>query len=112
MNDQFKSTIMAILMALEVGSTPSFRPSYQEGAWPKNFFDAIIRSDWKRWILAVRKEKFGWLLNDAITDVMVEDIISVAPVILLGELFTIKKMGLPSFDNMQWEFVEGRTWFP
>ena len=56
-NDQFKSTIMAILMALEVGSTPSFRPSYQEGAWPKNFFDAIIRSDCKRWILAVRKEK-------------------------------------------------------
>ena len=44
-NDQLKSTIMAIMMALKVGSTPSFRPSDQEGAWPKNFFEAIIRSD-------------------------------------------------------------------
>ena len=49
-NDHSKSTIMAIMLALEVGFTPSFRPSDQEGAWPKNFFEAIIRSDWRRWV--------------------------------------------------------------
>ena len=48
-------------------------------------------------MLAVRKENSGWQMNDATTEVMVEDIISGAPVIPLGELFTIKRDGTPKF---------------
>ena len=55
-----KSSIASIMMALEIGSIPSFKPADQSGAWPKDFFDALLRSDWRDWVAAVKKRD-TWL---------------------------------------------------
>ena len=33
--------------------------------WPKHFFDALMRSDWRKWMEATKKEMAGWDDNDA-----------------------------------------------
>ena len=42
-----KLSIDSIMLALEIGSSPSFKPTDQDGAWPKKLLKALIRSDWR-----------------------------------------------------------------
>ena len=92
-----KESINSIMMALEIGSIPSFKPNDQDGAWPKNFLEALIRSDWGECILAVQKETNGWNDNDTTTEVRWQDMAQGATVIPLEKLFSRKRDGTPKF---------------
>ncbi len=91
------SMIITIMMALEVGSIPSYSPTDQSGAWPKNFLEALVRSDWRDWVMAVRKENSEWQSNDTTTEVGIEEVVQGASIIPLGELFTKKRDGSTKF---------------
>jgi hypothetical protein len=80
-----KTSVASIMQALEIGSVPSYCPADQSGDWPKNFFDALIKSDWRDWVSAVRKENAGWIDNNATTEVAVNKVVQGASIIPLGE---------------------------
>ena len=92
-----KTSIASVMMALEVGSVPSFRPTDQDGAWPKNFLEALIRSDWRDWVMSVRKENNGGEDNDTTTEIPWGEMEQGALVIPLRELFTRKRDNTPKF---------------
>ena len=92
-----KMSIESIMMALEIGSVPLFRPTDQDEAWPKDFLDALIRSDRRDWVMAVRKESSGWDDNDTTSETRWGNIEKDASVIPLGELYTRKRDGTPKF---------------
>ena len=56
--------------------------------------EALIRSDWREWVLAVQKETNG---NATTTEVRWQDMTQGATVIPLGELFSRKQDGAPKF---------------
>jgi hypothetical protein len=92
-----KTSVASIMQALEIGSVPSYRPADQSGDWPKNFFDALIKSDWRDWVSAVRKENAGWIDNNTTTEVAVSEVVQGASIIPLGELYIRKRDGTPKF---------------
>ncbi len=49
-----------ILPIMEVGSCVS--GSELGGTWPRDFYEALIRPDWRRWIEAVKDENESWKL--------------------------------------------------
>jgi hypothetical protein len=61
--------------------------------WPKHFFEALTCSDWRRWVEAVRKEMDSWAENDAVTEMKSELMVPGAPLIPLGELYSLKRDG-------------------
>ena len=65
--------------------------------WPKDFFEVLIRSDWRKWVEAVKKEIAGWDDNRAVELVNIEDVPASAKIIPLGELYTIKRTGTYKF---------------
>jgi hypothetical protein len=40
-----KTSILSLMIMLEIGSIPSFKPSDQTGAWPQSFLEALTLSD-------------------------------------------------------------------
>ena len=59
---------------------------------PKNFFEALMRDDWRQWIEAFRKEKQGFILNDVFEEVdRKEDPLD--PIVPIVEVNTIKHDG-------------------
>ncbi len=65
--------------------------------WPKDFFEVLVRSDWRKWVEAVKKEIEGWDDNRAVELVNIEDVPATAKIIPLGELYTIKRNGTYKF---------------
>ncbi len=57
----------------------------------------LVRSDWRKWIEAVKTEIQDWLDNDAVEIIMFKDVPISAKVIPLGELYTIKRDGRYKF---------------
>ena len=91
-----KASAHGIIMMLAEGSQRSAdeaaaRSSKSE--WPKDFFEVLIRKDWRLWVEALKKELTGWIVNDAVTVVDIEDVPQNAKVVPLGELYTIKRDG-------------------
>jgi hypothetical protein len=90
-------TVLAILGdATELRS----RPDDQSGAWPNNFFEALVRSDWRDWVMAVKKENAGWIINQAMREVKYTDMKRGARCIPLGELFSVKRDGRYKFRQI------------
>ena len=48
-------TIVSIMMNLAEGAVLAKVPKDQQGAVPKNFFEALTRSDWRDWVASVKK---------------------------------------------------------
>ena len=92
-----KLTSSSVMLALEVGATTSTGPSDLKSAWPKDFFEALVRSDWRAWVAAVKKENDGWIDNDAAEEVSYDSMTRGASIIPLGERFTIKRDGTYKF---------------
>jgi hypothetical protein len=92
-----KTSVISMMLMLEIGSIPSFKPTDQTGAWPQSFVEALILSDWRDWVAAVKKEIDGWNDNNTTTEVKVEDMEQGASIIPLGELFSRKRTGLAKF---------------
>ena len=59
--------------------------------WPKDFFDAMISSDWREWILAIKKEIASWLDFNAYTEIPFAQRTPGSSIVPLGELFTRKR---------------------
>jgi hypothetical protein len=71
-----------------------------KNVFPKNFFELLVKSDWRRWVEAVKKELTGWDTNDAVTVVDIKDVPAGAKVVPLGELYTIKRDGCTNFASI------------
>jgi len=87
----------SVMAALEVGATTTTGPADLQSSWPKDFFEAVVRSDWRAWVAAVKKESDGWVDNDAAEEVAYTDMERGASIIPLGERFTIKRDGTHKF---------------
>jgi hypothetical protein len=60
---------------------------------PRNFFESLIRDDWRDWIGSVRKEMKGWDDNGAYEVIDFEEASREHPVLELVELLSIKRDG-------------------
>ena len=90
---QNKTTTATIMAMLEVGAELQYTHTDLKGAWPKDFVEAVARSDWRDWVAAVKKEVDGWRDCNTSEEVDFRSIERGARVIPLGELYTIKRDG-------------------
>jgi hypothetical protein len=80
--------IVGIMMAC--GPKKAEDPN-DKNLWPKDFFQAMIRPDWREWIAAVKKEISSWLVFNAYTEIPFGDKKPGASIVPLGELYTRKR---------------------
>jgi len=90
-------TFYSIMATLEVGCALKRADENEEANWPKDFFEALVRTDWRDWVVAVQKENESWRTFDASGEVRYEDMEKGASIIPLGELYTIKRNGQHKF---------------
>ena len=90
-------TFYSIMATLEVGCALKRSEEDDEANWPKDFFEALVRNDWRDWVTAVQKENEGWRTFDAAEEVRYIDMERGASIIPLGELYTIKRNGQHKF---------------
>jgi hypothetical protein len=90
-------TFYTIMASLEVGSALKRSEENEETNWPKDFFEALVRKDWREWVVAVQKENESWRTFEASEEVRYEDMERGASIIPLGELYTIKRTGQHKF---------------
>ena len=95
-----KTTCYAMLAAIAQGSKLQHEHSDKSLPWPKTFFDALLRSDWRDWVAATKKEVQGWLDNNAFTEVWTSAMEAGAAIIPLGELYSIKRCGRYKFRQI------------
>jgi hypothetical protein len=86
-------TFYTIMASLEVGMALKRSEESEESSWPKDFFEAIVRDDWREWVGAVQKENESWRTFEAAEEVNYVDMDRGASIIPLGELYTIKRNG-------------------
>jgi hypothetical protein len=98
----FKSntSILCVLPILEVHAQIHGMVQDEPGNWPKDFLQAMMKDDWREWILAIKKEIESWHLFDAAKEVAYEDMERGATIIPLGELFTRKRCGKYKFRQI------------
>ena len=90
-------TFYTIMATLEVGNALKRSEENEESNWPKDFFEALVRSDWREWVVAVQKENDSWRTFNASEEVRYVDMEQGASLIPLGELYTIKRTGQHKF---------------
>ena len=96
-----KVSVETMLTILGDTSELKSRPNdMAEGNWPNNFFEALVRSDWRDWVTAVKKENAGWIVNQATRVVKYTDMKPGARCIPLGELFSVKRDGRYKFRQI------------
>ncbi len=82
--------VAAIVALLIEGDTVRSVP-IDEKEWPKPFFEVLVRSDWRRWVEAVKKETDAQNDNNAVTIVPIAEVPHTAKIVPLGELYSIKR---------------------
>jgi hypothetical protein len=95
--DDRANTIRLILPVLEVGSALAPADGHGTTTLPKDFFEALIREDWRDWVLAVKTEMDSWSMFEAATVVPFGSMERGASIIPLGELFSVKRNGKKKF---------------
>ena len=93
-------TVQTMLPVLEVGSCLSNSDVNAGGNWPKDFYEALVRPDWRLWVDAVKSENESWNTFEACEEVPYNSIVEGASVIPLGELFTVKRTGKYKFRQI------------
>ncbi len=88
-----------VLPVLEAGKQVSNAEHDYGGSYPKDFYEALIRPDWRQWVEAVKSDNDSWLAFQASDVVDYTHVELGASVIPLGELFTIKRMGSLNLDR-------------
>ena len=91
-----KATDARILVFLIEGSTIAYE-SQDKSRWPKDFFQLLVKKDWRKWVEAVKKELSGWEDNQAVKVVDIKDVPANAKIVPLGELYSIKRDGTYKF---------------
>jgi hypothetical protein len=89
-----KETILPIL---SVGSALSQPNPTGKDSWPRDFYEALLRDDWREWVQAVKNETESWSILEASTEIPFERMERGASIIPLGELFSIKRNGKYKF---------------
>jgi len=89
-----KETILPILA---VGGALSQQQDNSEGSWPRDFYEALLRDDWRDWVQAVKNENDSWSMFEASSEIPYEQMERGASIIPLGELFSIKRSGKHKF---------------
>ena len=82
---QFASELwdsLTILPVMEVGSRIS--GDSMGGTWPRDFYEALVRPDWRSWVEAVKNEIESWITFDACVEIPYSAIQQGASVIPLG----------------------------
>jgi hypothetical protein len=95
-----KDTILPILA---VGSQLSQPNPVGKDSWPKDFYEALLRDDWREWVQAVKNENDSWSAFEASTLIEFNKMERGASIIPLRELFSVKRNGNTSSDNMRLE---------
>jgi hypothetical protein len=90
-------TVEAMFPVLEVGCQLAAPDINENGNWPRDFIEALIRPDWRLGVEAVKSENDSWEIFEATIEIPYTDIKKGASVIPLGELFTIKRSGKYKF---------------
>jgi hypothetical protein len=70
------------------------------GTHPRDFYEALVRPDWREWVQAVKDEIESWEAFQAYEEVNYHAIEKGASVIPLGELFTVKRTGKFKFRQI------------
>jgi hypothetical protein len=52
---------------MEVGSAISGEG--MGGTWPKDFYEALVRPDWRSWVEAVKNKIESWIIFEACEEV-------------------------------------------
>jgi hypothetical protein len=86
-----KMTALLILHVMVAESLRKAEDPMDKETWPKNFFEAIIRPDWRSWVEAVKKEIASWLTFQAYSEIPFADKTPKATIAPLGELYTRKR---------------------
>jgi hypothetical protein len=89
-----KETILPIL---SVGTALSQPNPTGKDSWPRDFYEALLRDDWRDWVQAVKNETDSWNMLDASTEIPYEEMERGASIIPLGELFSVKRSGKYKF---------------
>jgi len=84
------SASMILACMLIEGSKAKFEAS-DKSTWPLNFFEALVKSDWREWVQAVKKEISSWLDFDAYDEIKYSEKTPGASIVPLGELYTRKR---------------------
>ena len=92
-----KLTNETILPILAVGEALSQSSGEGKDSWPKDFYEALLRDDWRDWVQAVKNEIDSWAMFEASTEIPYEQMERGASIIPLGELFSIKRSGKHKF---------------
>ena len=91
-----KITTARVIVMLVEGSTIAFE-SADKSIMPKDFFEVPVKKVLRLWTEAVKKELQGWIDNNAVKVVRIEDVPATAKVVPLGELYSIKRDGRYKF---------------
>jgi len=89
-----KDTILPIL---SVGTALSQPNPTGKDSWPRDFYEALLRDDWRDWVQAVKNETESWSMLEASTEIPFESMERGASIIPLGELFSVKRSGKYKF---------------
>ena len=89
-----EANILAVLIA--EGREPQ-HDSQDKSDWPKDFFHALVKDDWRKWVAAVKKEIGSWVDFNAYTTIPIEEKTAGASIVPLGELYTRKRDGSYKF---------------
>ena len=84
-------TIIAKIVALLVEGDKVPAAPEDESTMPRNFFEVLVRSDWRLWVEAVKKELDAWDDNNAVTITPISEVPLNAKIVPLGELYSIKR---------------------
>ena len=89
-----KATDARILVFLIEGSTIAYE-SQDKSRWPKDFFQLLVKKDWRKWVEAAKKELSGWEENQAMKVVDVKDVLFRSKQIFTGASFICVIMLFP-----------------
>jgi hypothetical protein len=89
-----KETILPILA---VGAQLSQPNPIGKDSWPKDFYEALLRDDWREWVQAVKNENDSWSAFEASSVMEFDKMERGASIIPLGELFSVKRNGKYKF---------------
>jgi hypothetical protein len=92
-----KVSMETLLPILSVGASLSQPSSSGKDSWPKDFYEALLRDDWRDWVQAVKNENESWSMFDASTEIPYDQMEKGASIIPLGELFSVKRSGKYKF---------------
>ena len=92
-----KITKETILPILSVGTALSPQSGKETSNWPRDFYEALLRDDWRDWVQAVKNEIDSWAMFEASTEIPYIKMERGASIIPLGELFSVKRNGKYKF---------------